>query len=138
MIMVVRSVAIPQRIEKPVNAETAMMSRFRSPKRRSSQALSGITTISATRNAVAIQVPSVPLAPISPWITGSAELTIEISSVASMVPSARSEEHTSELQSLIRNSNAVFCLKKKKVYTVLLNKSHHKEQTNKTNTMQQT
>src|SRR3546814_16535136 len=28
----------------------------------------------------------------------------------------RSEEHTSELQSLMRNSNAVFCLKKKKIY----------------------
>src|SRR3546814_10813960 len=31
---------------------------------------------------------------------------------------ARSEEHTSELQSLMRNSYAVFCLKKKKnIYT---------------------
>src|SRR3546814_7782682 len=29
----------------------------------------------------------------------------------------RSEEHTSELQSLMRNSYAVFCLKKKKYYT---------------------
>src|SRR3546814_6159404 len=29
--------------------------------------------------------------------------------------SARSEEHTSELQSLMRNSYAVFCLKKKTV-----------------------
>src|SRR3546814_5871507 len=28
----------------------------------------------------------------------------------------RSEEHTSELQSLMRNSYAVFCLKKKKYY----------------------
>src|SRR3546814_3816085 len=28
----------------------------------------------------------------------------------------RSEEHTSELQSLMRNSYAVFCLKKKKVH----------------------
>src|SRR3546814_6657777 len=28
-------------------------------------------------------------------------------------PSVRSEEHTSELQSLMRNSYAVFCLKKK-------------------------
>src|SRR3546814_1826940 len=28
---------------------------------------------------------------------------------------ARSEEHTSELQSLMRNSYAVFCLKKKKI-----------------------
>src|SRR3546814_12517180 len=30
---------------------------------------------------------------------------------------ARSEEHTSELQSLMRISYAVFCLKKKKKYT---------------------
>src|SRR3546814_7469750 len=30
------------------------------------------------------------------------------------VPDERSEEHTSELQSLMRNSYAVFCLKKKK------------------------
>src|SRR3546814_4395419 len=29
----------------------------------------------------------------------------------------RSEEHTSELQSLMRNSYAVFCLKKKKKHT---------------------
>src|SRR3546814_3283385 len=29
---------------------------------------------------------------------------------------ARSEEHTSELQSLMRNSYAVFCLKKKRQY----------------------
>src|SRR3546814_653037 len=30
----------------------------------------------------------------------------------------RSEEHTSELQSLMRNSYAVFCLKKKKIKTL--------------------
>ena len=35
-----------------------------------------------------IQVPSVPLAPISPWIVGSAELVIEMSSEASSAPSA--------------------------------------------------
>src|SRR3546814_6881958 len=33
------------------------------------------------------------------------------------VPTRRSEEHTSELQSLMRISYAVFCLKKKKVNT---------------------
>src|SRR3546814_2213446 len=33
----------------------------------------------------------------------------------------RSEEHTSELQSLMRNSYAVFCLKKKKNYTTYTN-----------------
>src|SRR3546814_8662395 len=32
-------------------------------------------------------------------------------------PSRRSEEHTSELQSLMRNSYAVFCLKKKTITT---------------------
>src|SRR3546814_6492074 len=31
----------------------------------------------------------------------------------------RSEEHTSELQSLMRNSYAVFCLKKKKIKTYI-------------------
>src|SRR3546814_9221163 len=35
----------------------------------------------------------------------------------------RSEEHTSELQSLMRISYAVFCLKKKKEYTII-NKRH--------------
>src|SRR3546814_2405671 len=44
----------------------------------------------------------------------------------------RSEEHTSELQSLMRNSYAVFCLKKKKqqdthLHTIQQRKrSHHK------------
>src|SRR3546814_1622507 len=33
--------------------------------------------------------------------------------------SARSEEHTSELQSLMRSSYAVFCLKKKNLHTPL-------------------
>src|SRR3546814_3562061 len=41
------------------------------------------------------------------------------------VGTARSEEHTSELQSLMRISYAVFCLKKKK--------KHHHETTLKTN-----
>src|SRR3546814_8353430 len=40
----------------------------------------------------------------------------------------RSEEHTSELQSLMRISYAVFCLKKKKQET------RHKNTMNKTNT----
>src|SRR3546814_6319781 len=35
--------------------------------------------------------------------------------------SHRSEEHTSELQSLMRISYAVFCLKKKKTITIMMN-----------------
>src|SRR3546814_9159048 len=40
-------------------------------------------------------------------------------------PRDRSEEHTSELQSLMRISYAVFCLKKKKTMTTNKNKSNH-------------
>src|SRR3546814_9100141 len=40
---------------------------------------------------------------------------------------ARSEEHTSELQSLMRISYAVFCLKKKRTnnYTTIIIQKHH-------------
>src|SRR3546814_9113094 len=48
----------------------------------------------------------------------------------------RSEEHTSELQSLMRISYAVFCLKKKKhIYHKQLNSTkHHLLHTSQTNT----
>src|SRR3546814_2402999 len=40
----------------------------------------------------------------------------------SSLPPRRSEEHTSELQSLMRISSAVFCLKTKtKIYSTILN-----------------
>src|SRR3546814_4669657 len=44
---------------------------------------------------------------------GGAVGTATLCAAASRAPSARSEEHTSELQSLMRISYAVFCLKKK-------------------------
>src|SRR3546814_3099182 len=40
-------------------------------------------------------------------------------------PPPRSEEHTSELQSLMRSSYAVFCLKKKKLYTTTSSTYYH-------------
>src|SRR3546814_2313113 len=44
------------------------------------------------------------------------------SAAIAALPAARSEEHTSELQSLMRISYAVFCLKKKKkAYTHRIN-----------------
>src|SRR3546814_2134799 len=46
---------------------------------------------------------------------------------------SRSEEHTSELQSLMRISYAVFCLKKKKTHNAQLRRQHY---TNNTNTPQ--
>src|SRR3546814_3883801 len=42
------------------------------------------------------------------WVKKTAEPVMKVPS-----PTARSEEHTSELQSLMRISYAVFCLKKK-------------------------
>src|SRR3546814_2660507 len=39
-------------------------------------------------------------------------------------PSERSEEHTSELQSLMRISYAVFCLKKKNQHTTICSSCH--------------
>src|SRR3546814_1077265 len=39
---------------------------------------------------------------------------------------ARSEEHTSELQSLMRISYAVFCLKKKTIVDYIINQKHNK------------
>src|SRR3546814_8991927 len=43
----------------------------------------------------------------------------------------RSEEHTSELQSLMRISYAVFCLKKKKYYTIRHLSSYTVKETDK-------
>src|SRR3546814_6649933 len=48
-----------------------------------------------------------------------------------MIAVARSEEHTSELQSLMRISYAVFCLKKKKKHTTLSETPHKTRNTNR-------
>src|SRR3546814_2466973 len=52
---------------------------------------------------------------ILPVATETAAATLDLPSFAAApAPRLRSEEHTSELQSLMRISYAVFCLKKKK------------------------
>src|SRR3546814_9077909 len=48
---------------------------------------------------------------------GPASGSAETMTYAQAINRARSEEHTSELQSLMRISYAVFCLKNKKHYT---------------------
>src|SRR3546814_2310271 len=45
--------------------------------------------------------------------------SVSAQDVAPAPQTARSEEHTSELQSLMRSSYAVFCLKKKTIYFYL-------------------
>src|SRR3546814_4224278 len=54
------------------------------------------------------------------WLGGSDDKHVERALdalVKTKLDGTRSEEHTSELQSLMRISYAVFCLKKKKLYT---------------------
>src|SRR3546814_9915637 len=52
---------------------------------------------------------------------GAVVLDVHTGEVLAMAsaPDYRSEEHTSELQSLMRNSYAVFCLQKKQVQTAI-------------------
>src|SRR3546814_8325512 len=53
-------------------------------------------------------------------------VNVDLRSIGGSALTARSEEHTSELQSLMRISYAVFCLKKKK-----LKQENHKEKKKK-------
>src|SRR3546814_4998449 len=55
----------------------------------------------------------------NPRISSSEKPAIATIAVTEGRPSVRSEEHTSELQSLMRISYAVFCLKKKTNITTL-------------------
>src|SRR3546814_5332074 len=61
-----------------------------------------------------LRAPSMPAKACSPsqWLANSAMPMVM--AVTAVVSKPRSEEHTSELQSLMRISYAVFCLKKKK------------------------
>src|SRR3546814_1588658 len=59
-------------------------------------------------------------------------VAIERGEVAGLPPPDwdRSEEHTSELQSLMRISYAVFCLKKKKINKNMMNRQIQKDKYN--------
>src|SRR3546814_10255677 len=67
----------------------------------------------------------------------AAELNEQFQAIARQI-SKRSEEHTSELQSLMRTSYAVFCLKKKKEQTPVRGKieiTQHRMHENKSKTI---
>src|SRR3546814_5865883 len=68
-----------------------------------------------------VQVPSPPTLVPSDFPDGDPEPVLKLSDSAAPTFGAgqgRSEEHTSELQSLMRNPYAVFCLKKKTTYNL--------------------
>src|SRR3546814_6465369 len=50
------------------------------------------------------------------------QLQLDVHHCNPVIEQSRSEEHTSELQSLMRISYAVFCLKKKNKTTTIINK----------------
>src|SRR3546814_1896733 len=52
-------------------------------------------------------------------------LSFILAAICSTFTALRSEEHTSELQSLMRISYAVFCLKKKNKHTVQTTNKHY-------------
>src|SRR3546814_5713044 len=66
------------------------------------------------RNVVAVQTPSLDASADSPNIVRDGAGNISGYKFTFRAERGRSEEHTSELQSLMRNSYAVFCLKKNK------------------------
>src|SRR3546814_2783098 len=79
--------------------------------------------------AAALLLGGTALAPVAPlWAQATAPAPAPAPDAAAPAvvspPAARSEEHTSELQSLMRISYAVFCLKKKKPHITTQNTRH--------------
>src|SRR3546814_3721129 len=77
-------------------------------------AAAGAARVREDKHALGIGLERIGLAEIGRAGSGLDDIAVDA------VGTARSEEHTSELQSLMRISYAVFCLKKKK-------KNHYKE-----------
>src|SRR3546814_2806360 len=90
----------------------------RPPRSTRTDTLFPYTTLFRSRRSTSTILPTMRLAA---WISCARATTGSCSASATTVPSRRSEEHTSELQSLMRISYAVFCLKKK-------NKQNHTSQ----------
>src|SRR3546814_6760079 len=63
---------------------------------------------------IALLEADVALPVVRSFVDQVTELAVGQNVLRSVTPGQRSEEHTSELQSLMRISYAVFCLKKKK------------------------
>src|SRR3546814_8968545 len=117
--------------------------------RASSSPTSSRSTSTAGRSSIFITTPRVPSASVircgtpigvQPWDRPLTTIYSELSRTPDTPPSdtretpSRSEEHTSELQSLMRISYAVFCLKKKKKQQKTKNRNNHMKEINETQT----
>src|SRR3546814_6199313 len=74
-------------------------------------------TAATTTSGHPVPVPNTPSAANTTATFAIASLREQIQTDRMLASPLRPEEHTSELQSLMRNSYAVFCLKKKKQHT---------------------
>src|SRR3546814_2576666 len=97
---------------QPISTRTDTLFPYTTLCRSADRALLPSGTTTATRWGVSIERSPAPSA-LAPF-RFPAFRAIWIANLASNMGSTRSEEHTSELQSLMRTSYAVFCLKKKK------------------------
>src|SRR3546814_10895667 len=86
----------------------------------------GSTTLSASIIAMAASVAEPPLRNIS-WPAALARGSAEETTPPAASAVERSEEHTSELQSLMRISYAVFCLKQKKIHHTTIKQKEAKK-----------
>src|SRR3546814_2415464 len=78
-----------------------------------SMTMNGVSTMPSRFDAAAATTAPATL-PRAMEVKAIDDWTVEGSAARNSMPAQRSEEHTSELQSLMRMSYAVFCLKKKK------------------------
>src|SRR3546814_9963057 len=85
----------------------------RPPRSTRTDTLFPYTTLFRSVSAGVDKAPASTSAPAPASFSGSADSSYDVL-VLGAGPGGRSEEHTSELQSLMRISYAVFCLKKKK------------------------
>src|SRR3546814_1931561 len=119
--MVVSRAMLLAKQVKTTRPEHSAMSCSRLP-RSSASDRDGVSIIAFVESQIIASTPSSPSA-ASFGVSGGAPTTASGSSFQSPV-CRRSEEHTSELQSLMRISYAVFCLKTTKNYSSIHRHSH--------------
>src|SRR3546814_9758304 len=94
------------------NGQAYFQVRFRYPRDEAARA-ERLRAAQIAMQAAALEAQAVRGALDHAVIEGPRNMNYKVQGSSDLQPSERSEEHTSELQSLLRNSYAVFCLKKK-------------------------
>src|SRR3546814_2014526 len=95
------------------------------PNAENTAARPGISTREIPAASATLQTTNGPPPPNAASVVSDEMFANLVSASATLATQARSEEHTSELQSLMRISYAVFCLKKKKKQTEINTTNTH-------------